>query len=137
MRWNEVSKKTIGIIIAIGVLFAALVLVITFVLLRRHGGDTVAGIVKDAVTSQRVTSGGEGIKVVSDSLLVTIREGVERSTLTDIAARHNTKVQGVIQDQENTYIVSFRAGTVRDLRQLISIFKGYPDVIDAAMIPAE
>ncbi len=137
MQWNEVSKKTIGIIVAVGVLFAGLVLVIAFVLLRQHGGDTIAGIVKDSIRSQRITSGGDGTRVVSDSLLVTIREGAERSAITDIASTHNAKVRGMVQDQANTYIVSFREATIRELRQLISVFKSYPDVVDVALIPVE
>lgn len=137
MQWNEVSKKTIGVIVAIGVLFAGAVLVIAFVFLKQRGGYDVARMVRDAVDEQRVIQTSEGQRFISDRLLVTLHPSAPLSALADIARSVRARIGGAVVDQEYTYVVLFTPVSARQLRQMVELFKRHPDVVDAAMIPAE
>ena len=137
MQWNELSRKTVGIIVCMGVLFAGAVIVIVLMLIKQQGGYDIGSLVRDAVKSQRITIEGEGAKVVSDRLLVTFRPNVSTAQMQNIAAKVGVKIQGKLVDQPNTYVVSLPSATVRQLRQLVTTLLQSPDVVDAAMIPAE
>jgi len=136
-QWNELSRKTVGIIIAMGVLFAGAVITIVFILLNRYGGQDVARIVKDSVESQRITVSGEGTQVVSDKILVTFREGATDANVEDAARQSSVHIVGKLAKEDLVYVVSFPPTNVRGLRQLISNLEQHPDVVEASMIPVE
>lgn len=137
MQWNELSRKTIGIIVALVVLFAGTVIVITVYLIRQRGGGDIAFIVQNAIENQRVTFGGEGVRVVSDRLIVTFRAGTELRMVKEVMRNTGVSFRSAVEGEPDTYIAAFPAATVRQLRHIIEKFEKYPDVVGAAMIPAE
>lgn len=138
MRWNELSKKTIGIAIALCIIFAGTLGVLAVILIRQRGGDEIARIVRDAVESERITPGNNGGKVVADRLLVTFREDATNDARNDLAKRVLAKILGTVSDQPSTYIFSFSSiNTARQLNALMEILSQSPDVIDTQMIMIE
>ena len=139
MRWNELSRKTVGILITLGVIFAGTLGVLAFLLIRQRGGDQIARIVRDAVKNQRITLAGEGMKIVADRLLVTFRPTASSAMREDAAKKAGGKIIGALStEQENIYIVSFaNVTTARQLTGLREIFMQSPDVVDVEFIPVE
>ena len=137
MQWNELSKKTAGIIVVLGVLFAGAVIVIVLILVEQQGGYEIGAMVRDAVKSQRIAIEGESTKIISDRILVIFRPNVSVGKMQEIAAKTGVKIQGKVAEQPNTYIVSLPSATVRQLRQLVTNLKQSADVVDASIIPVE
>jgi hypothetical protein len=136
MQWNEISKRTAGIIICLLIFFAGAVIVLTVGLIRRSGGDEVAKVVQNAVQTNHILDNG-GTKIISDKLLVTFMEGISQSRKNEIAAEIGAKLEGASSDDPNSYVVAVQPSTARTLRQQAQTLKGIPDVIDAQLIPVE
>jgi len=138
MQWNELSKKTVGSIIALVVLFAGTILAAAVLLARREGGEDVARIVRDSVQAQRITGAGEGRKIVADKLLVTFHERASSDIRGVVADNVSAKAGGQAEGSAGTYLFSFSKGlTALELRGLIEKIEQDADVLGAEFIYVE
>lgn len=138
MQWNELSRKTVGILIALAVLFAGTIFVAAMLLARRKGGEDIARIVRDSVQAQRVIGTAEGRRVVADKLLVLFREQTPADARDALAHAVGAKVGGRLESGANAYVFSFPKGlTGLELRGRIEKIEQDADVLGAEFIYVE
>ena len=138
MQWNEVSRKTFGIIVVLVMLFAGTILAAAVLLARRQGGETIAYIVRDSINSERITGAGDGRKIVADALLVAFRAAAPPDARTQLARRVGAKLGGQLAGVPDTFAFTFpQALTLLELRGLVEKIEQDADVFKAEFVYVE
>ena len=138
MGWTELERKTkiIFALLAIAVLFAGTIIAGAFLFFKKRGGSEIAQIVSDSVKAERITQ-GQGVRIVSDQIIVSFRPGTSESKKREIAEASGVQLENAPADRPEDRIVKFRPITWMEIKKLIEGIERYPDVLDAEFIPVD